>query len=130
MAEPQGFAAAIEAAQRIPGVGGDVTSPFPLPLPPGQRLIDGDKEERIPGVAAFPDYEPHVELYNAANREDRERYRLALKEIVNGSAILRYEERHFTKEGDPLVLLCWLTYKAPKEKTQEEEEKEERGEPV
>ena len=109
-----GFAEAIEAAQRGPTAPSgdmiDAASPFPMPLPAGHRVVDGDQEGRIPGVVALVDYQAHAKVYNVANAEDCAAYEETLNEILNGSAILRYEERHFTKEGDPLVLMCWMTY--------------------
>ena len=122
----QGFADAIEAAQRAPGVPplsqADAASPFSVPLPTGHRVVDGDKEGRIPGAIVYKHYTPHVKLFNAANEAERTSYEEVLAEILNGAAILRYEERHFTKEGDALVLICWLTYKAPEEGEDDEDE--------
>jgi len=126
---PATFADLIESAQRTPqgGVMGvDVSSPFPLPIPDDHQLRNIDEEEdpaKIPGIPKY-NYEAHVEYYELPS--DVRAYETTLNEILNGNAVLRYEERHFTKEGDCVVVINYLTYKPPPEKKDEDEEERRR----
>lgn len=127
---PPSFADLIQEAQKTPqstSMGVDVSSPFPTPIPDDHVLRNLDEEEdplKAPGVPKY-NYEAHVQYYELPS--DNTAYENTLNEILNGNAILRYEERHFTKEGDCIIVVNYLTYKPPpKEKDDDEEEEEHR----
>jgi len=40
---------------------------------------------------------------------DRGEYEDVLNEVIRGEAVLRYEEKTFTKDGDFIVAICWMT---------------------
>lgn len=119
---PPSFAEIIEQAQKTPvnagPLGTDVSSPFPLPLPDDHRVVDMDKDDpaKAPGVPVY-DYTAHVKCFNLP--QDIEKYETVLNEILNGHAILRFEDRHFTKEGDCVVVVNYLTY-TPKPKVKKD----------
>ncbi len=126
-----GFAEAIEAAQQtaVPLAPTDLAGPFPLPIPKGHKVVEEggpEAEGRIPGVALLTEYKAHAKVFNLGAPDDCEMYETTLNEILNAKAILRYEDRTFTKEGDCLVAVCWLTYaqkaKAPGSKKDEDED--------
>ena len=130
---PPGFADLIEQAQRSPVPNkrlapGDLSSPFPMPLPADHRLVNNvDLPDKTPGVPQY-DFEPHVEFFCIP--KDARLYEEAMSRILNGKAVLRYEEKTFTKEGDFLIAICYLTYKPnprrlAQERREEQEEREE-----
>lgn len=107
---PSTFAEIIENAQRVPeGIvnrRADLSSPFSVPLPPDHRVVNMDDEpEKIQNVPMY-DYKAHVEYLVLP--KDIERYEGTLNEILNAEAILRYEEKSFTKEGDCIIVICYL----------------------
>ncbi len=126
---PPSFADLIAQAQKTPpanGLGFDVSSPFPLPLPDDHQVRNLDEEEdpaKAPGIPKY-NYEAHVDYYTMPT--DKAQYEATLNTILNGLAILRYEDRHFTKEGDCIVVICYLTYQPPPERDEDEDEEEER----
>ena len=128
---PPSFADLIEQAQRTPkegGLGVDVSSPFSVPVPDGHQLVNLDEEDplKVPGVPQY-NYEAHVEYYELPS--DVKAYEATLNTVLNGNAILRFEDRHFTKEGDCVVIVNYLTYKPPpKEKDDDEDEERRRRE--
>ncbi len=63
-------------------------------------------EPRRAGGPDF-DYDAHCDVFDLP--ADKEGYQDVLNTILRGEAILRYEERTFTKEGDFLVAVCYLT---------------------
>lgn len=90
------FGDVIEKAQRL--TAGDVASPFA-----GQTAF-------VPAGAkpgAEYEFEAHIKLFaipaDAADYED------VMNLILSGDAVLRYEEKTFTKDGDFMVAICWLT---------------------
>lgn len=124
--EISSFKDIIEAAQALPdpnaGQGHDVSSPFERPLPGSHRvksIPDGGQ------VAPNFDYQAHVAFYSIPKQADE--YEETLNLILNGEAILRYEEKTFSKEGDFLVTVCYLTAKkkAPGEKKANDDDDEE-----
>lgn len=125
---PPSFADLIEEAQKTPpsnGLGSDVSSPFPLPVPDDHQVRNLDEEDplKAPGVPKY-NYEAHVAHYELPS--DINAYENTLNEILNGNAILRFEDRHFTKEGDCIVIVNYLTYKPPP-KEKDEDERRRRG---
>ena len=131
MAErPPGFADLIEEAQRLPTPGdsrrvGDMASPFGVPLPPGHRVVGDDDamvQGKVPGAVEH-DYACHVKVLNLQSPDDQREYEGIINASMAGKSIMRYEERHFTKDGDVIVVLSWLTY-TPRMKKIEEDEKD------
>jgi hypothetical protein len=126
---PPSFAELIEDAQRTPtsdSLGVDISSPFPSVLPAEHVVRNMDEEDpaKIPGVPKYK-YDAHVKFYELPG--DIDQYQETLNEILNGHAILRFEERHFTKEGDCLVVVNYLTYTPPREPDADEEERRRHG---
>jgi hypothetical protein len=133
---PPTFAELIESAQKLPDplapTPTDLSSPFTFTPPAAQqthRVVDTSKDpEKIPGIAEF-DYDAHVEHFVIPLQKAE--YERALGLILNGKAIPRYEDRTFTKEGDYVIALCYLTYKrnpereAARVQREEDEEREE-----
>jgi hypothetical protein len=133
---PPTFAELIESAQKLPDPLGtrpaDLSSPFAFtpPAPPDtHRLVDIAKNpDKIPGVAEF-DYDAHIEHFVIPMQKSE--YEKALGLILGGNAILRYEDRTFNKDGDYLIVLCYLTYKrnpereAARLRREDDEEREE-----
>jgi hypothetical protein len=129
---PPSFAELIESAQKLPDLLGsrpvDLSSPFALPLPPAHRVVDTSKDpEKFPSVADY-DCDAHVEYFVLPT--NKAEYEAALNQILKGKAVLRYEDRNFTKEGDYVVALCYFTYRrseereAARRKREEDEERE------
>ncbi len=106
------FADLIEDAQRTPGAPGrghDLTSPFGARQPADHRVVDlGGDGDQVPGGAEF-DYAAHVDRFVLPT--DKIEYEEVLNTILQAKAVLRYEDRSITKEGDAIVLICYLTYK-------------------
>lgn len=125
---PPSFANLIEEAQKTPAGGGlgiDVSSPFALPIPDDHQVVNLDNEDpaKVPGIPKY-NYEAHVKFYQLPS--DTQEYENTLNEILNGNAILRFEDRHFTKEGDCVVIINYLTYKPPPEEKDDDDEEERR----
>jgi hypothetical protein len=114
MSNTKGFAELIEDAQRIPGgpsnAPPEITSPFCMPLPADHRVVNNVEPGKAPGVTEF-DYDAEVEVLCLNQPADRLTYVGILNKCLNGKAILRYEDRTVTKEGDSMVTICWLTPK-------------------
>jgi hypothetical protein len=109
---PPSFADLIEEAQRtpaVPGRGHDLTSPFGGRQPSDHRIVElGGDGDQVPGAADF-DYEAHVDHFVIPS--DKAAYESVLNSILQAKAVLRYEDRSITKEGDCIVVICYLTYK-------------------
>ena len=56
------------------------------------------------------DFDAHVKVFLLPT--DAEDYEEVLNTILCGDGVLRYEEKTFTKEGDFMVAICWLTQHA------------------
>lgn len=112
--ETKGFAELIEDAQRAPtgavSAPAEVTSPFAMPVPPDHRVVNEVDPGKVPGAVEY-DYEAHSEVLCLNQDEERARYAEILNDCLNAKAILRYEDRNWTKEGDAMVLICWMTRK-------------------
>ncbi len=52
------------------------------------------------------DFDAHVDVFSLP--ADRDEYQEVLNQILRGDAILRYEDRTFTKDGDFIVAICYL----------------------
>jgi len=96
--ESEDFADVIEKAQRI---GGDMGSLF---NGPGRVAFEAQQPNRAGPVQ---DYEAHSEVF--ALPADREAYEDVMNQVLRGEAIMRYEVRTFSKEGDFMVALVYLT---------------------
>lgn len=68
-------------------------------------------EPRQNRAAQGHDFEAHVKVFllptDAGDYED------VLNQILRGEAVLRYEERTFTKDGDFMVAVCFMTPTLP-----------------
>lgn len=113
---PLSFADLIEQAQRQPAAPlgnatADISSPFAMPVPGDHRVVDlGDADpEKIPNVAEY-NYDAHVGYFLLPR--DIAAYEDILNKVLKAKAILRYEDRSFTKDGDCIVTICYLTYTA------------------
>jgi hypothetical protein len=109
---PPTFADLIEEAQRTPGTPGrghDLTNPFGGRAPADHRVVDlGGDGDQVPGAPDF-DYEAHVDHFVLPS--DKAAYEAVLNSILQAKAVLRYEDRSITKDGDCIVVICYLTYK-------------------
>jgi len=123
------FADLIEDAQRTPAGpvrGHDLTNPFGARQPSDHRVVDLDNGgDKVPGAADF-DYEAHVSRFVIPG--DETAYQDVLNSILQAKAVLRYEDRSITKDGDCVVVICYLTYKpsARREARLRREDEEER----
>lgn len=93
------FGDVIEKAQRV--TAGDVASPFA-----GRDAFVPARGK--PGVEY--EFEAHIKVF--AMPADAGDYEDVMNEILRGDAVLRYEEKTFTKDGDFLVAMCWMTPRA------------------
>lgn len=98
MADPdEDFSAVIERAQRVSK---DIGGLF------GEagRVAFEPRRDR---VGQEHDFDAHVRVFllptDAGDYED------ILNTILSGEGVLRYEEKTFTKDGDFMVAICWLT---------------------
>lgn len=101
--------------------GDDVSSPFGTPLPKDHKVINMDAEKLSKEPDVDLDYTPHFAFFNLPH--DTDDYENTLKLLTNKRNILRYEERTFSKEGDFLVAVCYLSYEPRPVKEEEVEEK-------
>lgn len=97
--EPNDFAAAIEKAQRLSGDGGSLF----MPDHPGRIAFEGNPRKVGPDL----EHDAHVAVFSLP--EDRGEYEDVLNLSLRGEAIVRYEEKTFTKDGVFVVACCWLT---------------------
>lgn len=94
--ESQDFGDVIARAQRV--TPGDVASPF------------AGREAFVPArgkPGAEFDFDAHIKVF--AMPADAVDYEDVMNLVLRGDAVLRYEEKTFTKDGDFLVAICWLT---------------------
>jgi hypothetical protein len=106
---PASFAELIEGAQKAPERqlmrGAELSSPFSAPLPPEHRVVDDDPRQ-IAGVPEF-DYRAHVKYLTLPT--DAGEYEEILNQALSGKSIIRSENTTFTKEGDCIVVVIYLT---------------------
>lgn len=106
------FAELIEEAQKPPqGVGAippEVTSPFGSPLPTDHRVVDEVSPGKVPNAVEY-DYKAHVAVLCLNKDEERDAYTDIVNKVCAGEALLRFEDRNMTKEGDSMVTISWLT---------------------
>jgi hypothetical protein len=107
---PASFADLIESAQKEPPVrqvmrGTELSSPFGMSVPPEHRVVEDDPRQ-IAGVPEF-DYQAHVAHLVMPN--DAAKYEAILNDTLAGKCILRKEDANFTKEGDYIVVVIYLT---------------------
>lgn len=131
---PPSFAEVIEKAQELPrrpagSAPAEVSSPFEMPIPPDHRVVDDvANPNKIPGLAEY-DYSNHVEYFVIPR--DEEKYQAVRDKIAAGEAILAWEERTFDKEGQFLIVTCYMTRRvnqAAAARRRREDEAEKRGE--
>jgi hypothetical protein len=103
--ESEDFADVIEKAQKV-GRSGDLGSLFNEQNGPGRTAF----EPRVNRAGPDMDFEAHSEVF--ALPADREAYEDIMNQVMRGEAIMRYEDRTFTKEGDFMVALVYLTPRA------------------
>lgn len=96
MQESQDFGDVIAKAQKV--TPGDVASPFA-----GRDAFVPARDK--PG--AEYDFDSHIKVF--AMPTDAADYEDVMNLILRGDAVMRYEEKTFTKDGDFLVAICWLT---------------------
>lgn len=100
--ESPNFAELIEQAQSI---NTDVASPFPAPGAGRVAFQPG----HVPGATVF-DFDAKVSVFTLPT--DSGEYEDVLNMTLRGEAIIRYEEKTFTKEGDFIVALCYMVPRA------------------
>jgi len=119
------FATLVENAQRTPKHGEvhvpDVSNPFSVPLPSDHRIVD-TTNDGISDRRVVYDYNHHTEVFCIPG--DEAAYDAIQDKFMEGNAIPRYEERCFTKEGEFMVLVTYLTRKENVSKTKEIAKKE------
>lgn len=96
------FAELIEKAQ---AVNTDIASPFPAPGAGRVAFQPG----RVPGAPEF-DFEAKVSVFTLPT--DAGEYEDVLNMSLRGEAVIRYEDRTFTKEGDFIVAICYMVPRA------------------
>lgn len=103
------FAEIIEQAQKTPERsrtrGSELSSPFGVALPPDHRVVDDDPRQ-INGVPQY-DYEVHVEFLVLP--KDTDGYTRILNEAASGKCVIRSEDKTFTKEGEFIVVVQYMT---------------------
>jgi hypothetical protein len=117
---PPTFGELIDEIQKSPDPFGpppatDLANPFAAPLPKGERFVNSAKTpfKPMPNV----DYEHHSEMFNLCNQTERAEYNDLQAQIANTEDhFLVTKERHWTKDGDCLCLVEWITTKASKKK--------------
>jgi hypothetical protein len=99
MDETEDFATVIEKAQRVDkDMGGIFGAPGRVAFePPAAHAAAG------PDL----DWDAHCDVFCLPS--DKEGYQEVLNMSLHGEATIRYEERTFTKEGDFMVAICYLT---------------------
>lgn len=103
--DSEDFADVIEKAQKI-GNSKDLGSLFNVQNGPGRVAF----EPRGNRAGPDQDFEAHSEVF--ALPADRDAYEDVMNQVLRGEAIMRYEDRTFTKEGDFMVALVYLTPRA------------------
>lgn len=97
--QSEDFSDVIAKAQRVSkdmgGLFGDGT--------PGRVAFEPGPDHAAPEY----DWDAHVAVFCLPS--DREGYEEVLNMALHGEATVRYEERTFTKEGDFMVAICYLT---------------------
>jgi hypothetical protein len=110
-----GWAELIENSQKPPAARAALENKDPLSsiletrLPAGHRLINMDDEndpDKIPGAVGY-EFDPHVKFFSIP--KDSADYEAVIADVLQKKAIVRYEERTFTKDGDFLVVVFYLT---------------------
>src|SRR3972149_4538346 len=101
--ESEDFADVIEKAQRVSN---DLGNLFSAQNGPGRVAFEPRGNRAGPDM----DYEAHSEVF--ALPADRDSYEDVMNQVLRGEAIMRYEDRTFSKEGDFLVALVYLTPRA------------------
>jgi hypothetical protein len=116
------FASVIERAQQSPRSRADipqeVTDLFEKPIPPNHRVIREGKGDQIPGMIEY-DYQAHIKYFAIPERADE--YEAITNDILAGKALLRWEKTTFTKEGDFIVVVCYMTMTPNKERTEKKQ---------
>ena len=100
--ESEDFTDVVERAQRVSG---DLGGLF-AQNGPGRVAF----EPRGNRVGPELDYEAHAVVF--ALPADCGEYEDVMNQILRGEAIVRYEDRTFTKEGDFMVAMVYLTPRA------------------
>lgn len=90
-----------ELLEKAQSVSSDVASPFPVPGAGRVAFQPG----RVPGAPEH-DFEAKVAVFTLPT--DSGEYEDVLNMSLRGEAIIRYEDRTFTKEGDFIVAICYM----------------------
>jgi len=98
--ESEDFADVVERAQRVSG---DISSMFGSQNGPGRVAFEPRGNRAGPEL----DYEAHSAVF--ALPADCDAYEDVMNQVLRGEAIMRYEDRTFSKEGDFMVALVYLT---------------------
>lgn len=107
---PASFAEIIESAQKEPPVrqtmrGSELSSPFGVPLPPEHRIVDGDPRQ----IAGVPEYDYQAHVAHMVMPTDAAKYEAILNDTLSGKCIIRKEDSNFTKDGDYIVVVIYMT---------------------
>ena len=97
--ESEDFTAIIDKAQRIDkDMGGIFGTPGRVAFEPAPNR-----------AAAGPelDWDAHCDVFCLPS--DKDAYQEVLNLCLHGEATIRYEERTFTKDGDFMVAICYMT---------------------
>jgi hypothetical protein len=101
--DSEDFADVIEKAQKVSN---DLGSLFGAQNGPGRVAF----EQRGNRVGPEMDFEAHSEVF--ALPADKDGYEDVMNQVLRGEAVMRYEDRTFSKEGDFMVALVYLTPRA------------------
>lgn len=101
--ETDNFADVVARAQQVSG---DVPSMFGPQNGPGRVAFEPRNNRQGPDL----EYEAHSEVFSLPT--DCDRYEDIMNQVLRGAAIMRYEDRTFSKDGDFLVALVYLTPRA------------------
>lgn len=120
---PPTFGELIDEIQKSPDPFGpapatDLANPFAMPIPRGEKFVNSTKAPFKPTSSV--DYEHHSEMFNLCNQTERAEYNDLQAQIANTEGhFLVTKERHWTKDGDCLCLVEWITTKPGKKKPAE-----------
>jgi len=143
--DTESIASVVRRASEFPddtGKGGaNVTIPslFPeFPIPRGEKVIDNEPpagQERVQGVPAY-NFHAHFERFvmgqqligrsadgefQYEEKDDSPGYEALMNKILDGDALLRWEERKTLNDGTMVISVSYFTPKSKPRKSSEDE---------